>query len=45
VPGHREPGRFPWIESGGVTMNFLLVAMVVLTWFLMSHHSLFVHAP
>jgi hypothetical protein len=26
-------------------MNFLLVAMVVLIWFLMSHHSLFMHAP
>jgi len=26
-------------------MNLLLVAMVALIWFLMSHHSLFVHAP
>jgi len=26
-------------------MNFLLVAMVVLIWFLMNHHTLFLHAP
>jgi len=26
-------------------MNFLLTALVVLIWFLMNHHSLFLHAP
>jgi hypothetical protein len=30
---------------GGIAMNLLLVTMVALIWFLMSHHSLFVHAP
>ena len=30
---------------GGVAMNFLLVAMIVLIWFLENHHSLLVHAP
>jgi hypothetical protein len=29
----------------GARVNFLLVAMVVLIWFLTEHHSLLVHAP
>jgi hypothetical protein len=32
-------------HSGGIAMNVLLVAMVVLIWFLTEHHSLLVHAP